>query len=104
MSVAQWDEPLAPQERDALLDRMADEVAKRGLTTPALFALEIHRPFAFMASQGLILGGGLLAPLLGLERVQNLSRLLREPGAVESLIQRIEERQSGAPVGGEETK
>jgi hypothetical protein len=98
-----WDEPLAPEEREALLERIAGAVAARGLETPAVMALEMHRPFAFVASQGLIFFGPLLGPLLGIERMQNVSRLLREPGAVEALIRRIEDRaaarERGAPSG-----
>ncbi len=92
MSLALWDEPLAPEERETLLARIADAVTRRGLETPALLALEMHRPAAFLASQGLIVFGPLLGPLLGLERMQNVSRLLREPGAVDALIERIEEK------------
>lgn len=91
-SIALWDEPLAPEEREKLLDDIARAVTRRGLETPALFALEMHRPFAFLASQGLIVSAPLLAPLLGLDRMQNAARLLREPDAVEALIQRITER------------
>ena len=92
MSLALWDEPLTPEEREALVDRVAEAVVRRGLQTPAVFALEIHRPVSFVASQGLIVLGPLLGPLLGLERMQNASRLLREPDGIEALIRRIEER------------
>ena len=95
MSVFLWDEPLAPDEREALMDRVATEVARRGLETPAILFLEIHRPVAFLASQGLIVLGPLLGPLLGIERMQAFSRLLREPGAVDELINRIEDEAAG---------
>jgi hypothetical protein len=94
VSFALWDEPLSAAEREALLDRLSEAVARRGLETPVLMALEVHRPMAFLASQGLIIAGPLLAPLLGLSRIQDLSRLLREPGAVDALIARIEEKSS----------
>ena len=90
--LALWDEPLAPDERERLLDGVAEAVVRRGLETPALFALEMHRPFGFLASQGLIVFAPLLAPLIGLDRMQSAARLLREPDAVEALIGRIEER------------
>ena len=91
MSLALWDEPLPPEEREALIGRIAELVVKRGLEVPAIMALEIHRPVAFVASQGLIVLGPLLGPLLGLERMQNVSRLLREPGAIDALIAHIED-------------
>nr|CAA9226222.1 hypothetical protein AVDCRST_MAG63-768 [uncultured Armatimonadetes bacterium] len=108
MSLALWDEPLSDEEREALLDRIAGAVVGRGLEAPAVMALEIHRPFSFLASQGLIVFGPLLGPLAGIERMQNASRLLREPGVVEVLIRRIEDmaqarderRQKTSPAGG----
>lgn len=85
-----WDEPLTPEERETILNEVTEAVARRGLQTPALFALEMHRPFAFTLSQSLILSGPLLAPLLGIERMERAARLLREPGTVELLIERLE--------------
>lgn len=92
MSLDRWDEPLPADERETLLNRFADAVVKRGLETPAVMALEMHRPIAFLASQSLIVLTPMLGPLIGLERMQTISRLLREPGGVEALIRRIEER------------
>ena len=92
MSVFLWDEPLSPAEREALMERVATEVARRGLETPTILFLEIHRPVAFLASQGMIVLGPMLGPLLGIERMQAVSRLLREPGAVDELITRIEDK------------
>lgn len=90
MSLALWNEPLSQEEREHLLLTVADMVAKRGLQTPALFALEIHRPLAFIASQGMLAFAPLMAPLIGLERLQQVSRLMAEPGAIDDLIARIE--------------
>ena len=91
MSLALWDEPLSEEERETLLKRIATEVVKRGLEAPAVMALEVHRPLPFLASQSLIVFGPLLGPLVGIERMQNASRLLREPGVIETLIRRIED-------------
>ena len=85
-----WDEPLPAEEREAVLARVAEAIARRGLETPARFFLEIHRPASFLASQGLILLGPLVGPLVGIDRLQTAARLLREPGAIEELIGRIE--------------
>lgn len=95
MNLVAWDEPLSLAEREELLDRLADAVARRGLQTPAVLALEMHRPLAFIASQGLIVAGPLLGGLLGIERVQRVSRLLREPGALDALLARIENARNG---------
>jgi hypothetical protein len=96
-SLAAWNQPLTAPEREELLDAVAARVHKWRLETPAIFALETHRPLAFVASQGLIgltpMVGPLMNLLLGLdpERVQRLSRLLAEPNGVDALIARLEE-------------
>ncbi len=90
-AVFAWDEALPAEERDALVARVVCEVTGRGLQTPVLLLLEIHRPAGFLLSQGLIVLGPILAGLVGLDRVQTLSRFLREPNAIDRLIAAIEE-------------
>jgi hypothetical protein len=95
-ALAAWNEPLTAAEREELLDAIATRVHKWRLETPAIFALETHRPLAFVASQGMIgltpLAGPLMNLFLGLdpERLQRLSRLLAEPDGVDALIARLE--------------
>lgn len=91
-----WEEPLPDEEREALLERAAEQVVKRGLQAPVIMALEMHRPLAFIASQGIIFATPLVGPLLGLERMQTVGRFLQEPGAVEALIRRIEDKTMAA--------
>jgi hypothetical protein len=85
-----WDAELSAADRDALINRCARLVAERGLTTPAILFLEMHRPLGFLAGQSLILASGFLAPLFGPQRVQQLSRLLQSRDSVDRLIARIE--------------
>ncbi|MCX6367428.1 MAG: hypothetical protein NTX57_12045 [Armatimonadetes bacterium] len=92
MSLAHWNEPLPEAEREALLEKISTQVVKRGLSVPAIIALEMHRPMAFMLSQSLIALTPLFGPLVGLNRMQVFGRLLAEPGGVEALIRRIEDK------------
>ena len=92
MSLAQWNEPLPETEREALLEKIATQVARRGLSVPAIIALELHRPLAFTLSQGMIALTPLFGPVVGLSRMQSFGRLLAEPGGVEALIRRIEDK------------
>ena len=85
-----WDTPLSEADREKLLEEFARAVAKRGLQTPVIFGLEMHRPLAFTAGQSIVVFGPMLAPLLGIERLQNVSRLLQEPGIIDRLIERID--------------
>jgi hypothetical protein len=87
-----WNEPLPREERDALFERIATFVARRGLGAAAVWALEMHKPLAFLGSQAVIVGGPLFGPVVGLEGMQTLSRVLAEEGAIEVLIVRIEEK------------
>jgi hypothetical protein len=46
--------PAEPTESQRLaVDRIADEVIRRGLTTPTLMALEMSRPLSFIGSQAM---------------------------------------------------
>jgi hypothetical protein len=98
-----WEEPISNDERDRVLDKIASQVVGRGLETPAILFLEMHKPLTFMASQGLVVTSPLLAPLIGFERVHTVSRLLEDRSNVERLIRRIEDltMQKRTPVEGE---
>jgi len=95
---AAWDVPLTEEERERLLDGFVRIVRRWGLETPATFALEMHRPLAFIGSQGLITLTPMLGPLLGLDWMQKLSRLLAEPGAIDALIARLEDPSPPVPL------
>jgi len=85
-----WDAPLGDDERDALIEKCAGIVVKRGLTTPAVLFLDMHRPLGFLAAQSLILASGFLAPLFGPVNVRQMARLLESPDNADRLIARIE--------------
>ena len=88
---AAWNEDLAPAERDALIEKLASGIVSRGLATPAILFLEMHKPLSFIASQGLIVTSPLVAPIVGLDRVQTATKVLQDRANVERLICRIEE-------------
>ena len=92
-----WDTPLAPEERDALIEKIAQGVIKRKLEAPAILFLEMHKPFGFIASQGLIVTSPLIAPFTGLENLQVAGVILQERANVERLIRRIEYLSGTAP-------
>ncbi len=91
------DTPLPPSERDALLDSLADGLKKRGLATPALFALELHRPLGNTLAHGILGLTPLLAPVLGVRRMQQAAALLAEPGSIDLLLERLAPIPSGSP-------
>lgn len=86
-----WYEELGAEERDRVIDTIAQAVAKRGMETPAILFLEMHKPVSFFASQGLVITSPFVAPLIGIDNVRLASRLFEKRENVELLIQRIEE-------------
>lgn len=81
--------PLPPAERDALLESLVSGLKSRGLATPALFALELHRPLGNILAHGVLGLTPLLAPALGVARMQQAAALLADPLAIDELIERL---------------
>jgi len=94
MSYAQMpemDEPLSDDERDKLINDLAKKIVDRGMETPAVLFLEMHKPISFLAGQSMIAASPFLVPLFGQAGVRGYSQLLNEPDNVERLIRRIED-------------
>jgi len=103
--VFDWDAPVDDTERDALLAKIASAVRSRGLQTPAIWFLEIHRPLFPLGSQlgiafspflGVFFGGGAFD-------LQKYTKLMQRPENVEKLIRLIDcdSPTSHAPVSAE---
>jgi hypothetical protein len=89
-----WDEELKEEDRDQLIELLAQKVHKKGLHTPAILFLEMHKPFSFLTGQTLILSSGFLVPLFGVGNIQHYAKLLEARENVERIICRIEELQA----------
>jgi hypothetical protein len=87
-----WDAELTEEQRDALIEHLANRIAGYQLSVPAVFFLEMNKPLAFLAGQSVVLGSGFLAPLFGAQNVQQFSKLLESRENIDLLIRRIEER------------
>lgn len=79
------------EEREVLIQSLAEFVVKRGLSVPAILALDMHRPLAHTMGAGVVVMTPILGPLFGLERMEQAKLLLTSRDGVECLIQRIEE-------------
>ena len=86
-----WREPLSEEQKTQLIDALAQQVVKRGLSVPAVLFLELHKPFAFIGSQAGIVFSPFLAPFFGFDRVDQYTQLLSERENWERLVERIEE-------------
>jgi len=80
-------------EEKQLLEQLADALARRRLTAPALFLLESMQPLSFVASQAMVMLRPLVdAVLRSPETWDRISALLARRGAVELLLRRLEAR------------
>lgn len=82
-------------QEEALIDRLADWIARRGLLTPAVFLLEANKPFSFLGGQVLWVLQPLLGPAIGYGRMAAYARLLEDRTSVERLLERLESRRTG---------
>jgi len=79
------------ERRDELINKVAEQVVKRGLETPATFFVEMNRPLSFIGGQGLIF----LAPILGVifnqQTIEEFGRLMEDRKNIDRLLDRIED-------------
>lgn len=81
----------SPVNRDELIDAIARRIVGCGMEVPAVFFLEMNKPLAFITGQALLVGAGIFAPFVGLDRWNDFCQLMSERVNVERLIQRIEQ-------------
>jgi hypothetical protein len=74
-----------------LLQKVADQLIDRRLEAPAILFLESIKPLSFLTSQGLIVLGPLLQPLLSVQDYDLLTESLEHRENVEWLICRLED-------------
>ena len=82
---------ITPAERDRMIQSFAERVVKRGLATPAVFMLEMHKPLCFFGSQLLLLGAPLLGAFFGFGRLSKIAALIEKRQNVDLLVRAIEQ-------------
>ena len=87
--------PLSEDQLNAAIDSIAKKIVDRRLETAAVLFLEMHKPLSFIASQAVLVAMPLWGPLVGAQRMADVSKILRERSNVEALILRIEEMADG---------
>ena len=76
------------------VERLADEIERRGIGAAAAILLDAHRPLLPLLRQGAIFLGPLVGPILGSRRHAILRRAVEDPGAYERLTARLAEHRS----------
>ena len=86
-----WSTDLTEEETEALIEKAANEIARRKLQTPAILFLEMHKPLAYVGANASLVFAPFAVPFLGFDFVNNYSRLFSKRENVERLIRKIEE-------------
>ncbi len=77
------------KERE-ILERLAREVAQRGMCAPAIFLLETAKPLSFVASQALLTFEPIIQSILTIRDYEVFVSAMEDRANVEWLIQRLE--------------
>ena len=78
-------------DQNELLDHLAGAIIDRRLVTPAIFALELLKPFSLLSSQVLLLLEPMLQPS-GQEQTRRYAMMLQDRTTVEYLLQKLEQQ------------
>jgi hypothetical protein len=74
----------------SFVDKVANIIFDLGLTAPAIFVLEAHKPLAFVGSQFLLIAQPTLDIFLPRNLIRETAELLADPDELEQLISRLE--------------
>jgi hypothetical protein len=81
---------LGVDQRDVLIERLAQRIFNCGMTAPAILFLEANKPFSFIGSQALLFFQPLLGFLLGDEVIGGYTQLFEDQTNVERLLHLLE--------------
>jgi hypothetical protein len=81
---------LSVDQRDFLIERLAQKISRCGLTAPAVLFLEANKPFSFIGSQALLFFQPLLGFLLGDEVIGGYAQLFEDQANIERLLYLLE--------------
>ncbi len=87
-----WDQPLTDENRMKIVERVAKEIKKRHLETPAILFLEMHKPLANIVGHAAVAFSPFMMPFLGFKTVDEYSQFFSDRQNVELLIQEIDKR------------
>ena len=74
----------------SILTKVAGKIVDRGLSVPAVFALELMRPLAFIGSQALVFFGPMITTFVRAQTYYEITELLEDHHNVSFLVDEIE--------------
>jgi hypothetical protein len=75
----------------ATIESLAQVIVSRGMSSPAIFILEIYKPLANVFTSLALVAYPFLIPLFGSERYSKAIQILKSPQALNQLMTRIED-------------
>ncbi len=89
-----WSEELAPEKETELLRQAARDIKRRKMETPAIMALEMHKPIANTLASGAVVFAPFLVPFFGFDKVNEYSQLFSKRENIERLLALLESPES----------
>ncbi|MDI9641634.1 hypothetical protein QPK87_17605 [Kamptonema cortianum] len=74
-----------------MINKLVDQISRRGMETPAIFFFEMHKPLSGLAANAMIVTSPFVAPFVGIDSMRDYSRLLQKPGSIEKIVTALEE-------------
>jgi len=90
LGVTAEDNELSPEQRDALVEKIARAVVDRNLTAPAVFFLESVKPLSFIGSQVMVFFDPIVRSVFTLRGYNEVRLAMEDRQNVEILLRRIE--------------
>jgi len=85
-----WSDEISIEEADPILKKIAYEIRKRKLETPAILLFESHKPLSFIGGQATLYFAPFLVPILGYNNVRDHARLLNRRDSIDRLLDYLE--------------
>ncbi len=89
--------PVCDDDRH-LLSALAREIARRGLTTPAIFLFEMSRPLGFLGAQALHFLAPVITAVVPRSKLAQVTKLLERRDIADLLIAALEHPGSAPPA------
>ena len=86
-----WDREATEEETEELIQKAAALIRKRKMETPAIFAIEMHKPLASVGAQATMFFAPFLVPFFGTEGVGAYSAIFSKRRNLERLLEILEQ-------------
>ncbi|MCC7420580.1 MAG: hypothetical protein IT428_09875 [Planctomycetaceae bacterium] len=84
-----------PEAERRVVDRLCQEVARRGLVDPALMFLEMSRPLNYLGAQALHFFQPMIGTLVDSDAPKHFASFLERRGAIDALCRTLEACRKG---------